>query len=212
MNRILGPYLNEAGHLATTGVSLEDVDKAFKKFGMPMGPYRLMDEVGFDICEKAGKILHAAFGDRMRPPATWLESLIQRKMLGKKTGAGFYVYEGKKEKFNKGIYALLGWSVPASGGGDPEKWIKRLLYPMVNEGARVLAEGIVEDASIVDIAMIMGTGFAPFRGGLLRWADSVGLENIVADLEEMGSVYAATERFQPCDYLKKLASQQRGFY
>jgi 3-hydroxyacyl-CoA dehydrogenase/enoyl-CoA hydratase/3-hydroxybutyryl-CoA epimerase len=214
VNRILGPYLNEAGHMAASGAPLEAVDVVLKKFGMPMGPYRLMDEVGLDVCDKASHILHQAFGDRMRPPGDWLKAFIDKKMLGKKSKHGFYLYEGKKERFDNDVYRLLGAKVVSVSSTDElrDKWVKRLIYPMINEAARVLEEKIVEGPTVVDTAMIMGTGFAPFRGGLLRYADSIGTKQIVADLEEMASLYNSTERFKPSGYLKNLASQGKGFY
>ena len=150
----------------------------------------------------------------MRPPGDWLKAFIDKKMLGKKSKHGFYLYEGKKERFDNDVYRLLGAKVVSVSSTDElrDKWVKRLIYPMINEAARVLEEKIVEGPAVVDTAMIMGTGFAPFRGGLLRYADSIGTKQIVADLEEMASLYNSTERFKPSGYLKNLASQGKGFY
>ena len=172
VNRILGPYLNEAGFLLADGASVEEVDHAAKKFGMPMGPLRLVDEVGVDISRHAGQSLHEALGDRMSPSPP-LVALADSGRLGKKGGIGFYLYENGKEKgSDPEIYAVLSTAVPAVRATLEEREIRgRLVLSMVNEAARVLDEGIVKRASDVDLGMIMGTGFPAFRGGLLKFAD-----------------------------------------
>jgi 3-hydroxyacyl-CoA dehydrogenase/enoyl-CoA hydratase/3-hydroxybutyryl-CoA epimerase len=212
VNRILGPYLNEAGWLLADGASIEQIDRAAKKFGMPMGPIRLLDEVGLDIARHAATTLHNAFGARMLP-APPLQSLAQTKRLGKKNGLGFYKYKsGKEDGIDETIYQDLANAVPTERGRGPneDEIRKRLVLVMVNEAARVLADRIVKRAGDVDLAMIMGTGFPPFRGGLLRWADSVGAQQIVDQLNDLAA--RAGRRFEPAPLLTQLAAQGKGFY
>jgi 3-hydroxyacyl-CoA dehydrogenase/enoyl-CoA hydratase/3-hydroxybutyryl-CoA epimerase len=210
VNRLLMPYLTEAAHMLSDGVPIEELDKALLKFGMPMGPIELIDEVGLDVGDKVGHILNDAFGERMKVPNTF-EKLLAQKRLGKKTNAGFYKYESKgndpdkKQKvFDSGIYALLGLT-PTPGKLTEDEIIDRCVLCMVNEASRCLEEKVVEKPDDVDLGMIMGTGFPPFRGGLLRYADSRGLSEIVARLEELSTKYGM--RFKPADALKAFAKK-----
>jgi 3-hydroxyacyl-CoA dehydrogenase/enoyl-CoA hydratase/3-hydroxybutyryl-CoA epimerase len=153
-----------------------------------------------------GHILHEGFGERMTPPNTF-EKLLKEKRLGKKSGAGFYRYNGtdKKEKvFEVEIYSLLGIT-PVPGKIDTQEMINRCVYSMVNEAARCLKEKVVAAPEDVDLGMIMGTGFPPFRGGLLRYADSIGLETIVSGLKELSAKYG--NRFTPSDALLDFAKK-----
>ena len=211
VNRILGPYMNEAGFLLADGASVEAVDAAAKKFGMPMGPLRLVDEVGIDISRHAGQALRDALGDRLSPSPP-LVALADTGRLGKKGGLGFYRYEKDKEKGpDPEIYWVLSGAVPAARTVIEELEIRgRLVLAMVNEAARVLEEGIVQRASDVDLAMIMGTGFPPFRGGLLRFADTIHTRTILSRLKEFEEQYGA--RFAPADLIRRLARENRGFY
>jgi len=211
VNRILGPYMNEAGFLLADGASVEAVDAAAKKFGMPMGPLRLVDEIGIDISRHAGQSLHEALGDRLTPSPP-LVALADSGRLGKKGGLGFYRYESGKEKgVDPEIYAVLSTAVPDVRTTLEEREIRsRLVLAMVNEAARVLDEGIVRRASDVDLGMIMGTGFPPFRGGLLRFADTIHTRTILSHLKEFEERYGA--RFTPADLIRRLAGENRGFY
>ncbi|MEX0842790.1 MAG: 3-hydroxyacyl-CoA dehydrogenase NAD-binding domain-containing protein, partial [Gemmatimonadota bacterium] len=173
VNRILGPYLNEAGFLLAEGASIEDIDGAATAFGLPMGPLRLVDEVGIDIARHAGDVLLEAFGERMRPSAP-LVRMGETDRLGRKGGKGFYLHgdSRKDEKPEPELHTLLGDAVPSTAVHIDEADIRaRLLLGMINEAARVLGDGIARSAAEVDLAMVMGTGFPPFRGGLLRFAD-----------------------------------------
>jgi len=210
VNRILGPYLNEAVILMTEGVSFTDMDAIIEKFGMPMGPCELLDEVGLDVASKVSKVLFGAFGERMTPPAS-MDVIAADGRYGKKTGKGIYLYEkgGKNRKPDPTVPGKIGAQKRNSALTDSVVE-KRLLYLMVNEAARCLEENLVRDVSDVDIGMIFGTGFAPFRGGLLRYADSVGPESIVSDLEIFVRNYGM--RFQPCNYLQQLAVKGKKFY
>lgn len=211
VNRILGPYLNEAGHLLQDGGTVEEIDSAAKAFGMPMGPLRLIDEVGIDVSSHAGQSFHEALGDRLAP-APALVALAASGRLGRKGGTGFYTYEKGREKgVDESVYADLGRAVPGQRGGLHEREIRRrLVVQMLNEAARILEEGIVDSAAAIDLAMIMGTGFPPFRGGLLRFADSLHLRAVLerarALQDEVG------DRFAPPPLLEQLAREDRGFY
>lgn len=211
VNRILGPYLNEAVYLLVEGVPPTRIDLVMEKFGMPMGPCALLDEVGLDVGAKVSKVLYGAFGERMKPPAL-MENFTLEKRLGKKTGKGIYSYEGnghKKRTEDTAFLTKLGIKVGSSNANDTEIE-RRLVYLMINEGARVWEEKLVRDVSEIDIGMIFGTGFAPFRGGLLRYADSLGAEAIVAELDVMTRNLGP--RFQPAQLLQQYAVNKTKFY
>jgi 3-hydroxyacyl-CoA dehydrogenase/enoyl-CoA hydratase/3-hydroxybutyryl-CoA epimerase len=211
VNRILAPYLNEAGWLLADGGSVEQIDRALKRFGMPMGPLRLLDEVGLDVARHAGGVMSRAFGDRLAPPPT-LTALETTDLLGRKGGRGFYRYEnGRDQGVNEEIYGRLGSAVPAERRDLPVgEILDRTLFAMVNEAARVLEDGIVAAPGDVDLGMITGTGFPPFRGGLLRWADSLGMREILWRLEQLHTRFGA--RFEPAALIRERGVQGRGFY
>jgi 3-hydroxyacyl-CoA dehydrogenase/enoyl-CoA hydratase/3-hydroxybutyryl-CoA epimerase len=212
VNRILGPYLNEAGWLLSDGADIEAIDGAALEFGMPMGPIRLLDEVGLDIARHAGSTLYQAFGERMLPSPP-LQTLSGTKRLGKKNASGFYKYEGGKEKgVDETVYQDLVGALPSGqkDGPDGDEIRRRLVLVMVNEAARILSDRIVRHAGDVDLAMIMGTGFPPFRGGLLRFADSLGIASVTSGLEELAA--RVGPRFEPAPIVRELADKQRGFY
>jgi 3-hydroxyacyl-CoA dehydrogenase/enoyl-CoA hydratase/3-hydroxybutyryl-CoA epimerase len=161
VNRVLGPYLNEAMRLVEEGLSAATVDAAAARFGMPMGPIELADTVGLDICIAAGKSLAAASAAAGRPASVpkKLEQLVAAGNLGKKTGRGYYAWrEGKPVK--------------AAPGAVSEELIQRLLAPYLREAQAAVAEGVVADADLADAGLIFGTGFAPFRGGPLHYLHS----------------------------------------
>jgi 3-hydroxyacyl-CoA dehydrogenase/enoyl-CoA hydratase/3-hydroxybutyryl-CoA epimerase len=211
VNRLLMPYLNEASYLMAEGAPIEELDGAVLAFGMPMGPVTLLDEVGLDVAAKVSKILHHAFGARALP-CPLSDRLVDTKLLGKKSSKGFYVYDaqGKKTGLNPEVYKALGVTPVSPSRDQKSNWIPRLIYPMINEAALCLEEGIVAEAQDVDLGMIMGTGFPPFRGGPLRYADAVGLDKIVAKLEELAKVVGP--RFEPSKPLRERAKQGRKFY
>ncbi|MCG8469507.1 MAG: 3-hydroxyacyl-CoA dehydrogenase NAD-binding domain-containing protein [Gemmatimonadetes bacterium] len=192
VNRLLAPYLNEAGFLLEDGAGVAEVDQALTSFGMPMGPCRLLDEVGFDVAEHVAKEMERAFGSRMRPAP--VVGLLQGEgRLGKKNGRGFYSYAGGKERgVDREVERTLGGSRGAVGETEI---LDRTLLLLVNEAMHALAEDVVASPGDVDLAMVLGTGFPPFRGGLLRWADTRGPAEIrdrLAELEEKhGERFAA---------------------
>lgn len=215
VNRILGPYLNEAGFLLEDGYSIEAVDRVAKDFGMPMGPLRLVDEVGIDVSGHAGAALHEALGPRLAPSPVLVE-LGRTDRLGRKGGKGFYRYEDGREKgVDSTVYDELP-SAPNTKGtadlsADDEGTIRRrLVLAMINEAARVLDDHIVRSAQDVDLAMIMGTGFPPFRGGLLRFADTLHARGILDRLATLQDKHGA--RFAPAPALHRLAETDRTFY
>jgi 3-hydroxyacyl-CoA dehydrogenase / enoyl-CoA hydratase / 3-hydroxybutyryl-CoA epimerase len=211
VNRILTPYLNEAGYLMGEGASIAEVDEALLAFGMPMGPFRLLDEVGLDIARHAGETMHNAFGARFAP-APALVALEGSDRLGRKNGKGFYTYEGGREKHpDPSIYEELAAVIGGDWSPEGAAVIRdRCVLPMVNEAARILEEGIAASAGDVDLAMITGTGFPPFRGGLLRFADRLGLAEVLDRL--MALEHAHGERFTPAEYLRQKAEAGEGFY
>jgi len=208
VNRLLMFYSSEALWLLDEGYSIEDVDRAMKDWGMPLGPLALTDDVGIDVAVKVAHILGEAFGDRL-PTPEWLDKAGEPGRLGSKTGLGFYRYDGRKRtEPDREIYRILGLT-PRVQDPDPAQIAERLVLPMVNEAARCLSEGVVRDPASLDLAMIMGTGFPPFRGGLCRWADAQGLSPLVDLLEEFAE--SIGPRFQPSESLRA-AAESGGFY
>ncbi len=207
VNRILAPYLNEAVYLLLEGVSPTRLDNVMEKFGMPMGPITLLDEVGLDVAAKVSYVLYQAFGERMKPP-TAIDWVAKEGRLGKKSGKGIYLHSEGKRAEDSELLTQMGVK-PGKEISD-EEIIKRLTYVMVNEAARILDEGLVRNVSDIDVGMIFGTGFAPFRGGLLGYADSVGSETIVSELDILTRTLGV--RFQPCQYLQQLSIDGNKFY
>ncbi len=209
VNRILMPYLNEGALLLEEGVSIETVDRLMLDFGMPMGVFILLDAIGLDIALKVAAILHEAHGDRMRPSVV-LEKMVEAGRLGKKNNKGFYAYKGKERSVAAETTAIIG-GLKTGPTGILEKEISgRLVLTMINEAARILDEGIVDRPSVVDAGMIFGTGFPPFRGGLLRYADSLGAASILRDLEDYAGRYG--DRFEPAELIREMAGEGRSFY
>lgn len=213
VNRLLLPYMGEAAFLLQEGMNIEAVDKAYvKEFGMPMGPFELMDEVGLDVCIKVLKIFRKAFGERIEL-APCLEQLGHSGRLGRKNGKGFYQYaeDGRRGEVDQTVYAALGLVTPTNPYGSKE-CIERGVFAMVNECSLALLEDhIVDTPSEVDLAMIMGTGFPPFRGGLLKYADSMGSQYIADHLAEYASNRKAA-RLKPAAPLVNMAKTNAKFY
>jgi 3-hydroxyacyl-CoA dehydrogenase/enoyl-CoA hydratase/3-hydroxybutyryl-CoA epimerase len=209
VNRILGPYMNESGFLLEEGNSIESIDQAMLDFGMPMGPMALLDEVGIDVAAKVAIILGDAFGARMQQQSNVVDKLYKDGRFGKKNVKGVYLYkDGKRQGPDKAVYKLIGVQSPHPA--DPRAVVERMLLAMINEAVLILDEKIVGSAPELDLAMIMGTGFPPFRGGLLRYADSLGLPYILARLDELSSDVGT--RFVATPALRKLAESGKTFY
>ncbi len=209
VNRILATYLNEAGHMLEEGYSIEDLDQVALDFGLPMGPCHLMDEVGIDVSNKVGKILFDGLGERFKP-SSFSEKLLELNLLGKKNQKGFYLYDekGKKGEINPDLKAIL---PETSKTSDSEMMKKRLIYPMINEAANCLEDGIVSKADSLDLAMIFGIGFPPFKGGLLKYADDKGLDEIQKTIANFQNE-VSQERFKLSTYIEKLIKQKKSFY
>ncbi len=209
VNRILVPYLNEAAYLLEEGVSLKDLDQAALNFGMPMGPARLIDEVGIDVAVKVGKILHEGLGERAHPSKLSYK-MTEKGMLGKKNAKGFYLYDekGKPTGPNPEAEDLLPKEKKKMSEADLQM---RLFLPMINEAASILRDGIVNTASDVDMGLIFGIGFPPFRGGLLRYADSQGLDKIHNALKNFSETVDKA-RYTPDSYLTNLVEMKTTFY
>ena len=209
VNRILAPFLNEAAYLLDEGVSIEAIDKAILNFGMPMGACRLMDEVGIDVCAHVGEIMEAGLGPRAK--ANHLsEKAVAAGLLGKKNGKGFYLYDekGKHIEVNPAVLKLL----PNKSKEMDETTIQmRVILPMINEAANILEEKIVDSASTVDLGLIFGIGFPPFRGGLLKYADSEGLDRIKGAIQKFASE-VDPDRYQLSGFLEKLVENKQKFY
>ena len=209
VNRILFPYLNESLVLLEEGASPRALDKAATAFGMPMGPISLNDLVGLDTSLYAGRVINAAFADRAGVTHI-LDDLVAAGRLGQKSGAGFYSYaKPGRGADDPAFAALLEKRCKTTREIGAEEITERLFLPMLTEASRVLTESIVREPGDVDMGLILGVGFPPFRGGILRWADTVGLPNILEKLKKYESLGA---RFVPTDQMRKLAAEGKGFY
>jgi 3-hydroxyacyl-CoA dehydrogenase / enoyl-CoA hydratase / 3-hydroxybutyryl-CoA epimerase len=190
VNRALTPYMLEAMVMLDEGIDQTVIDAAAKKFGMPMGPIELADQVGLDICLDVGDMLRSKFGDALPPTPAWLREKVAKGELGRKTGRGFYVWKGGKAE------KIPGPPAPGAQSMEPTpEMIDRLVLPMSNVCVACLREGIVDNADVVDGAMIFGTGYAPFRGGPLNYARARGPENVAATLRALAQKFG--DRFAP---------------
>lgn len=205
VNRILLPYLNESAKMFEEGEDIERIDRLLKEFGLPMGPFTLADEVGLDIGEKVSNILYEAYGERMTP-STILSQMTANNWLGKKSGQGFYLHKGKNKTLNKSIGLIQSGMEKL----EDDLILDRAILIMVNEAARCLEENVVDNAQYLDMAMVMGTGFPAFRGGLLRYADSEGLAYIVARLQLLEKQFGT--RFTPAIILLNMVDKNEMFY
>ena len=206
-SRILGPYMNEAFHVLAEGVRIEDIDRALVQFGYPVGPVKLLDEVGIDVAVKASAVVKGAFGDRIEAPAG-MDRLVADGRMGRKNGKGFYLYGGDKRGVDPTIYGVLGVSPGTEMAAD--EIATRCWLQMVNEAAHCFGEGVLRSARDGDIGAIFGLGFPPFRGGPFRWADAYGIEKLVGALEERAGRLG--RRFAPAPVLVAMARSGRRFY
>ena len=210
-SRILAPMMNEAAYVLAEGVKVEDIDDALMDFGFPVGPITLMDEVGIDVGEKVGHIMHDAFGDRMKPPPGF-EKLIADQRFGRKNGKGFYLYDGakkgSKKKVDESVYGVLGLT---PGKTIPRDEIaQRCALAFVNEACLCFGEGILRSARDGDIGAVFGLGFPPFRGGPFRYVDTVGAREIVRRLERFRDRLG--NRFAPAPVLLEMAKTGATFH
>ncbi|QDF67530.1 fatty acid oxidation complex subunit alpha FadJ [Shewanella sp. SNU WT4] len=211
VNRILALYMNEAAQLLLEGQSVAHLDKALVKFGFPVGPMTLLDEVGIDVGAKIAPILTTELGERFMAPAAF-DRLINDGRKGRKNEKGFYVYGAKSSKkakqVDESVYAVLG--IKPSADMEMTSLAERCVIQMLNEAARCLDEGIISSARDGDIGAIFGIGFPPFLGGPFRYMDSLGIANVVAKLEAYQATFG--DRFAPCPRLKTMAQDSRTFF
>ena len=216
VNRILLPYINEAGFLLQEGADIKNIDNLIEDFGMPMGPFILADTVGIDVGYKVAKSLYHNYGERMVVCELLTEMAKDKNLLGKKSQQGFYKYskDGKKLSTNPAINKIL--NIIKQNDHPHKSYIRnndivdRCILIMINEAAKCLEENVVKNHRYLDMAMIMGTGFPAFRGGLLRYADEIGVGVVVARLNEFNK--ECGDRFKPADLLLKMDSEGQNFY
>ena len=213
VNRILLPYMNEAAYLLEEGADIKRVDSIIERFGMPMGPFILADVVGIDVGVKVAHSLFEAYGERMKV-AEILDEIYNnhKELLGKKSGKGFYIH--LNNQINWQIDEILknlrkAKNIHQTYINDSEI-LDRCILTMVNEAAKCLEENVVKNARYLDMAMIMGTGFPAFRGGVLRYADSRGIVQVVEKLQELNKKHGA--RFEVSKLLQDMAKNGQKFY
>jgi 3-hydroxyacyl-CoA dehydrogenase/enoyl-CoA hydratase/3-hydroxybutyryl-CoA epimerase len=208
VNRILSPYLNEAGHLLEEGIPIETIDRAMTDWGFPVGPVALLDEVGLDVAQKASGVMHEALGDRMRPAGA-IGKMLAAGRLGRKNGQGFYRYrDGRKAGVDDTVYPLIE-SRPQEQA-DTGLIERRLVFAMLNEAAAACAEQVVRSARDGDVGAVFGIGFPAFRGGPLRMIDDLGAARVVETLHELQDGFG--ERFRPAPALAEMARQGSRYY
>jgi 3-hydroxyacyl-CoA dehydrogenase/enoyl-CoA hydratase/3-hydroxybutyryl-CoA epimerase len=206
VNRVLFPYLIDAATLFQAAVDAEQIDQAIVNWGMPMGPLRLIDEIGVDVALDIAATLQGAFGRRDEAPEI-LRHMRAGNLLGRKSGAGFYRYEGKSQTPNT---QLDQWRDSGSAQNEAENTIPhRLMLLIVNEAARCLEEKVVALPEDADYGMILGTGFPAYRGGPLRFAENHGIKKVVEELERLAQ---RDEKFAATEILKKHARAATKFY
>ncbi len=203
VNRILFPYINEAGRLLEQGASVDAIDDAMVAFGFPVGPMTLLDEVGMDVGAKAAGVMHQAFGERFAPAGA-IDKLVAAGRYGRKAKKGFYLYDesGKKGAVDPEVYAVAG--AGAERTEIPAMEIQqRCVFAMLNEAVRCLEDGIIRSERDGDVGAVFGIGFPPFRGGPFRYIDSIGPAALVSQLEDLNSRFPG--RFEPAEQLLQRA-------
>jgi 3-hydroxyacyl-CoA dehydrogenase len=199
VNRILMPYLNEAAYcVQEAAASAREIDEAAVQFGFPMGPFTLVDNLGFDVCREVVNVLLDAYGSRMAPAAIW-ERLYALKRYGTKSGAGFYLYGERAGQPDPDLDRVI-TELRAARKTPTAFSIHRLVLPMINEAIRCLEERVCTAAD-ADLSVIAGLGFPQSKGGILHYADEVGLDAVLKELEQLTKAHG--ERFWPSPLLKR---------
>lgn len=212
-SRILGPLMNEASYILAEGIKIEDIDGAMRRWGWPVGPITLLDEVGIDIAAHVGPIMVEAFGERMRPPPT-MEKLVADDRKGRKNERGFYLYgeaakkKGKGKHVDTSVYEVLG--IEPKHKMAPEEIQMRCSLQFVNEALRCFGDGILRSPRDGDIGAIFGLGFPPFRGGPFRYVDSVGPAEVLKRIEDYHQRLGA--RWEPAPVLVEMAKSGKKFH
>ena len=208
VNRILGPYMNEAALLLQEGVSIEAIDRAMVDWGFPVGPITLFDEVGLEVAAKSGQILAEAFPDRVKPSDV-IHKLLADDRKGRKNGRGFYRYDdGEKKGPDDSVYALIG--APPRREMPADEIVERLSLGMINEAVRTLADGVLRSPRDGDVGAVFGFGFPAFRGGPFWYIDSVGANDLLDRLRPLERKFGA--RFEPATLLVDRAASGERFY
>ncbi len=213
VNRILAPYMSEAGFLAMEGQPIDAIDKALVNFGFPVGAFKLLDEVGIDVGTKIIPILMGQFGERFASPDAF-EKLLENDRKGKKNRSGFYDYskkpsdKGNGKDVDESVYELLGIS-PVTKYTDTTV-VERCILLMLNEAAMCLEEGVIRNPRDGDIGAIFGIGFPPFRGGPFRYMDELGMDHLVTRLEHYATTYS--DKYTPADMLVNMREEGITFY
>lgn len=212
VNRILAPYINEAIRMLTEGERVEHIDAALVKFGFPVGPIQLLDEVGIDTGTKIIPVLEAAYGERFSAPANVVASILNDDRKGRKNGRGFYLYGEKGRKSKKqvdpAIYKLIG--VQGQSRLSAQQVAERCVMLMLNEAARCFDEKVIRSARDGDIGAVFGIGFPPFLGGPFRYMDALGPGEMVATLQRLAALYGP--RYAPCEQLVRMAERREHFW
>jgi 3-hydroxyacyl-CoA dehydrogenase/enoyl-CoA hydratase/3-hydroxybutyryl-CoA epimerase/3-hydroxyacyl-CoA dehydrogenase/enoyl-CoA hydratase/3-hydroxybutyryl-CoA epimerase/enoyl-CoA isomerase len=210
VNRLLFPYMNEAIELLCEGVSIKEIDRTATAFGMPMGPITLYDLVGLDTALYAGMTMYQAFPDRVIA-SPLVPSLVKQGRLGQKSGSGFFSYQNKKGRAEEdpAVEKLIAPYRRGNRKFSRDELTNRLFLPMLLEATRMLEDKIVRDVRDIDLGLIFGIGFPPFKGGLLYWADTIGAAKLVETLKPLESLGT---RFQPTPMLVEMAKSGRKFY
>lgn len=212
VNRILAPYINEAMRLLTEGESIGDIDDALVKFGFPVGPIQLLDEVGIDTGTKIIPVLEQAYGDRFSAPANIISVILNDDRKGRKNGRGFYLYDPKGRKSKKqpdpAIDKLIGSGQKSTL--SEQLIAERCVMMMLNEAARCFDEQVIRSARDGDIGAVFGIGFPPFLGGPFRYMDTLGAGEVVAILQRLTAQYGP--RYTPCDALTRMAEKGLTFW
>ncbi len=210
VNRLLLPYMNEALELILEGAEIKDIDRVARAFGMPLGPIALYDVVGLDTCVMAGRVMVEAFPDRTVKNDIPVV-LLKNGRLGQKSGAGFFAYPNGAERGvpDPKLMELIGPLIRNKRKFSDDELTARLFLPMVLEATRIIDERLVRDVRDVDLGLIYGLGFPPFKGGLLFWADTLGAAKIVEMLKPFESL---GERTRPTPLLLEMARTGKKFY
>ncbi len=206
VNRVLMPYLIEAVLLLPAIGSAEKIDGRMRRFGMPMGPLELLDQIGLDVAAHIQKTMLPLMGERYGEALPDFGKWRDKGWLGQKSGVGFYRYTGKPKRPHAEIVGDL---TPESASVK-DRLIDRLVLSMVNEAASCISEGLACGADAIDLALVLGAGWAPHRGGPLRYADQLGLGEAVGRLEALAKVYGP--RFEPCQELRRRAATGETFH
>ncbi len=205
-SRVLGPFVNEALWCLAQGARIDEIDKIVTGWGWPVGPLALLDEVGLDIAHHAGEVMTEHAGERAETSPIF-QRMIDDGRIGRKSKRGFYKYKTKPKRVDRSVYDLIEWE---RSRVEPDEIIERTWMQMLNEVARCIEDGIVEDPKDIDIGVIFGFGFPPFRGGILREADRLGLDYVTGRLETYAAKYGA--RLAPAQLLRDMARDGKKFH